>query len=217
MIKIVLIGASGFVGSAILGELLWRGYNLKAIVRDASTVMKNKDITLIEANVLEPMELNSVFDGCDVVISAFNPGWTNPNLYNDFLTGSKAIQNSVKRAKAKRLIVSGGAGSLYVADTLQVVDTITFPEKWKPGAMAARDYLDYLKMEQVLDWCFVSPALEMNLSTSGTRTGSYRLGLDTPVYDDNGRSIISVEDLAVAIVDEMENPVHHRKRFTVAY
>ena len=130
---------------------------------------------------------------------------------------SVIIQQYAKKANVKRMIVSGGSGSLYITPKIQVVDSEDFPEKWRAGASAARDYLNYLRNERELDWCFVSPALEMNLFTSGRRTGKYRTGLDTPVYDEEGRSIISVEDLAVAIVDEVEYPVHHRQRFTVGY
>lgn len=217
MTKIALVGTTGFVGSAILHELLWRDYRVTAIVHDAWDLKFKEHVNFVKANVLDPKEINGIFDEHDVVISAFNAGWTNPDIYHDFMTGSIIIQRYAKKANVKRLIVSGGAGSLYITDQLQVVDSKDFPEKWKAGALAARDYLNYLKEERELDWCFVSPALEMNLTTSGMRTGEYRIGLDTPVYDNNGRSIISVEDLAVAIVDEVENPSHHRQRFTVGY
>jgi uncharacterized protein len=217
MEKIALIGASGFVGSAILYELLQRNHKVTAIVRDIKSLRSNNNITFLNANVLNPKELSKALDGNDIATSAYNAGWTNPNLYNDFMIGSEIIQECVKHANINRLIVSGGAGSLYIIDNLQLVDKIDFPSRWKPGALAARDYLNYLKEEKELDWCFVSPAIEMNLSTSGIRTGTYRTGLDNPVYDQNGASNISVEDLAMAFVDEVENPKHHRQRFTVGY
>jgi len=150
------------------------------------------------------------------VISSFNAGWQNPNLYQDFLEGSRAIQSAVRQAGVKRLIVVGGAGSLYI-DGKQLVDSPDFPAAIKPGATAARDYLNELKNENEIDWVFVSPAIEMHPGTSGTRKGSYRMGTEIPVFDEQGKCVISAEDLAVAIVDELEQQAHHRVRFTVAY
>jgi len=161
--------------------------------------------------------LANALQGNDVVISAYNPGWTNPNIYDDFLAGSKAIQEAVKKSGVKRYITIGGAGSLFVAPNLQAVDTPDFPKEYYAGASAARDYLNIIKDEKELDWAFFSPAFEMHAGITTGRTGHYRLGLDTPVFDDNQRSILSVEDLAVVIADEAESPKHHQVRFTAAY
>ena len=215
--KIALIGASGFVGSAILKELLQRGHNVTAIARNTVKVIPAKNATVVSANVLNEAELSEALAGHDAVISAYNAGWTNPDLYHDFLKGSQTIQKAVKQSGTKRFIVVGGAGSLFIAPHQQIVDTEGFPKEWKPGALAARDYLNILKEESELDWTFLSPAVEMHQGTSGTRKGTYRTGLENPVFDEAGRSIISVEDTAVAIVDELENPKHIRQRFTVAY
>ena len=215
--KVALIGA-GFVGSAILKELTNRGHEVKVLVRnpDKVTVPNNK-VTVVAANALQANEVAEQVKGSDAVISAYNAGWTNPNLYHEFLQGSQAIQAGVKKAGVKRYIVIGGAGSLYVAPDTQLIDTPQFPADYITGASAARDYLNILKQEQELDWTFLSPAIEMHQGTSGERKGTYRKGLENPVFDANSRSIISVEDIAVAIVDELENPKHIRQRFTVAY
>lgn len=215
--KVALIGASGFVGSAVLNELLERGHQVTAIARHTENIKPGKPVITVSADVFQPAQLSRAVQGVDVVISAFNAGWTNPDLYSDFLKGSKAIQEAVKQAGVKRFIVVGGAGSLFIGPGQQIVDTEGFPAEWKPGALAARDYLNILKDETGLEWTFVSPAVEMHAGTSGKRTGMYRSGLDNPVFDDAKRSIISVEDLAVAITDEMETPKHIRQRFTVAY
>ncbi|WP_439516562.1 NAD(P)-dependent oxidoreductase [Sediminibacterium sp.] len=215
--KVALIGASGFVGNAILNELLQRGHQVTAIVRSANKISPAENVTVVVANVLNETELSNAIVRHDAVISAYNAGWTNPNLYHEFLQGSQAIQEAVKKSGIKRLIVVGGAGSLFVAPDQQIVDTEGFPEEWKPGALAARDYLNILKEEKELDWTFLSPAVEMHQGTSGIRKGTYRTGLDNPVFDENNRSVISVEDVAVAIIDELENPKHLRQRFTVAY
>jgi putative NADH-flavin reductase len=214
--KVALIGASGFVGKAVLNELLQKGHQVTAIVRDLNRLEPRDGLTIVKGDATNEQALAGVIEGNDAVISAFNAGWTNPNLYDDFLNGSKAIQAAVKNSGVKRLLVVGGAGSLYLEDK-QLVDSPDFPVEWKAGATAARDYLDELKKETVLDWVFLSPAIEMHPGTSGIRKGVYRTGGEHPLFDDAGRSIISVEDLAVAIVDEVEQAKHSRQRFTVAY
>ena len=216
--KVALIGASGFVGSAILKELLDRGHEVKAIVRDVAKVKAaGANLQVAAANALNEDEVAAAVAGYEAVISAYNPGWTNPDLYREFLQGAQAIQAGVKQAGLKRLIVIGGAGSLYVAEGVQAVDTPAFPNEWKAGATAARDYLHLLKQEEELNWTFLSPAMEMHPGTSGLRKGTYRTALENPVFNDEGRSIISVEDLALAVVDELERPKHQQQRFTAAY
>jgi putative NADH-flavin reductase len=216
--KIALIGASGFVGSAILKETLNRKYQVTAIVREPEKIDGNDSgLQKLKADVMDTGYLSELLKGHDVVISAYNPGWTNPNIYDDFLKGAQSIQQAVKKSGIKRLITIGGAGSLFIAAGLQLVDSRDFPSAWKPGALAARDYLDIIRKDKELDWTFISPAIEMNPHLAHKRTGKYRTGLDSPVFDENKKSIISVEDLAVAVVDEAEKPAHIRQRFTVAY
>lgn len=215
--KIALIGATGFVGTTILNELVSRGHNVTAVARNTEKLQASDLIHPVKADATNEDELAAAVKGHDAVISSYNAGWANPNLYDDFLAGSKAIQSAVKKSGVKRLFIVGGAGSLYVADGLQLIDTPQFPAEWKPGALAARDYLNVIKEEKELDWTFLSPAIEMHHGTSGVRKGNYRKGLETPVFDENNRSIISAEDMAIAIVDEIEHPQHIRERFTVAY
>ena len=216
--KVALIGASGFVGSQVLKELVDRGHQVTTITRNPDkVVLEDSQITSVKGDVLNSDEVANLVAGHDAVISAYNPGWTNPDLRNEFLKGAQSIQAGVKQSGVKRLLVVGGAGSLEVAPGVQLVDTPQFPEEYKAGAGAARDYLNTLKNESDLDWTFLSPAIEMHPGTSGVRKGTYRTGLDNPVFDENGRSILSVEDLAVAIVDEIEQPKFVKKRFTVSY
>lgn len=214
--KIAIIGATGFVGSVILNELVSRNHEVTAIARNPKND-GNANITWEKADINNAEKLSNIITGHDVVISAFNPGWTNPNLYTDFIEGSKAVQEAVKKSGVKRFITIGGAGSLYVAPDLQAVDTPDFPKEYYAGATAARDYLNSLKEEKDLDWAFFSPAFEMHQGITTGRTGKYRLGLERPVFDENQRSILSVEDLAVVIADEVETPTHHQVRFTAAY
>ena len=215
--RVVLIGASGFVGSKILDELTDRGHSVKAIARRVDKIPPH-DHTEIEAvDVFKTDQLVNTINAADAVVSAYNAGWQNPDLYRDFLAGSKAIEKAVQLAGVKHFIVIGGAGSLYDGDNRQLVDAPGFPEQFKPGALAARDYLNELKQNTSINWTYFSPAIEMNPSTSGMRKGSYRTGLEHPVFDENNRSVISAEDVAVAIVDELEEPRFVQKRFTAAY
>jgi putative NADH-flavin reductase len=215
--KVALIGASGFVGSCILNELLSRGHQVTGIVRNVEKVsLKNDLLTLKETDVTDIDLLVDAISGVDAVISSYNAGWTNPNLYHDFLEGSKGIQKAVKTAGIDRLIVIGGAGSLQI-DGKQLVDGPDFPESIKPGATAARDYLNFLKDEKKLKWTFFSPAIEMHQGGASGRTGVFRLGTTSPIFNEQRRSILSPEDVAVAVVDELEQNKHIQQQFTAAY
>lgn len=213
--KVVVIGGTGFVGSKLINEFTERGHEVKTIVRDASK-LTNERVTFVEKDVLKD-DISADLNNADVVVSAFNAGWTNPNLYNDFINGSQAIEKAVTNSGVKRYVVVGGAGSLQDEKGNDLVDAPDFPAQIKPGATAARDYFKSLKENQNLDWTFFSPAMEMHPGTSGVRKGIYRTGLNHPVVDTDGRSILSVEDVAVVIADEIENPKHIKQRFTAAY
>jgi len=216
--KIALIGATGFVGAHVLSELTDRGHHVTAIARDITKIdTSNELVDAVIADVSNEENLIEVVKDHDAVVSAYNAGWTNPDLYNEFLKVSQTIQSGVTKAGVKRLLVVGGAGSLEVAPGLQLIDTPQFPEAYKAGAGAARDYLNILKKDTVLDWTFLSPAIEMHPGTSGRKKGSYRTELNNPVFDDKGKSVIAVEDLAVAIADELESPQFIKQRFTVGY
>ncbi|MFM9989748.1 NAD(P)-dependent oxidoreductase [Flavobacterium sp.] len=214
--KIAIIGATGFVGTNLLNELSNRNHEITAIARNPKD-SEQENVTYVKADVLNIDELSDILKNHDAVVSAYNPGWTNPDIYNDFMAGSKAIQEAVKKSGVNRYITIGGAGSLFVAPNLQAVDTPNFPKEYYAGATAARDYLNIIKEEKDLDWAFFSPAFEMHQGIATGRTGKYRLGLENPVFDENQRSILSGEDLAVVIADEVETPKHHRVRFTAAY
>lgn len=212
--KIALIGATGFVGSALLKELLARGHSVRALLRDPAKLAAQPGLELHQVDATQAEAVAAAVQGVDAVLSAYNPGWGHPALFEEFLRGSAAITAGVKQAGVKRLLVVGGAGSLYVAPGLQLVDTPQFPEQWKAGALAAREALNRIRQESELDWSFVSPPAHLE---PGERRGSYRLGGDELLADAHGHSGISVADLALAIVDELESPRHSRQRFTVAY
>ena len=212
--KIALIGGTGFVGSAVLTELLSRGHQVVALARNPAKFSAQSGLSVVPADVLDPAQVAMAVAGVDAVISAYNPGWTEPQIHDLFLQGSQAILDGVKQAGGKRVLVVGGAGSLYVAPGLQLVDTPQFPAEWKQGALAARELLNRIKLETTLDWTFLSPPI---LLAPGERTGQYRVGADTPLPGvGEAPSGISAADMAVAIVDEIETPKHVQKRFTVA-
>ncbi len=216
MKKVAVIGATGFVGKQVVNELANRGYAVNAIARDSSKVEEKDNVAAISADVNNVEELAKVLKGNDAVINTFNAGWTNPNLYDDFLNGSRNIEKAVEQSGVKRFITVGGAGSLFI-DGNQLVDGPDFPADIKPGATAARDYLNEIKQNKTLDWTFFSPAIEMHQGTAGVRKGTYRTALENPVFNEEGRSILSVEDVAVALVDELEQNNFVRQRFTAAY
>lgn len=211
--KVALIGASGFAGSAILTEGVSRGYEITAIARNTDKIAKEAGVTAIAADINNVDALAAALTDHDVVINSFNAGWTNPNLYNDFIKGCENIQEAVKKAGIKRYFTIGGAGSLFI-DGKQLVDSPEFPKEYYPGASAARDYLTALRNEQELDWTFLSPAINLH---PGERTGRFRIGTESPVFNDEGKSDISTADLAVAIFDELENNRFVKARFTLGY
>ena len=217
MKKVAVIGATGFVGTQVVKELANRGYFVNALARNTSKIEESENVKAVTADIYNTSELAEILKGNDAVISTFNPGWTNPNIFEDFLKGAESIEKAVEESGVKRFIVVGGAGSLYIAEGLQLIDTPEFPAEIKPGAEAARQYLEMIKKNEVLDWTFFSPAIEMHQGTAGVRKGTYRTALENPVFDENGRSVLSVEDVAVALVDELENNQFVKQRFTAAY
>lgn len=220
MKNVALIGASGFVGSALLNELLTRGHHVTAILRDASKIkVASPFLTVVEVDVADSAEITRICRGKDAVISALNAGgWTNPNLYEDTLRLYPLVLNAVKAAGVSRILIVGGAGTLFIAPGVRLVDSGLLPAEWIPGVKATGEfYLNTLMKETEIDWVNLSPAGNLGNLQAGTRTGKYRMGKDDLLVDEKGESFISVEDYAVAMIDELETPKHHKERFTVAY
>ncbi len=206
--KIAIIGATGLVGSKLLSESLHRGHEVTAIVRNPERLPTHPKIRAAKGDVTNPAELAPLVAGHDVVISAFNPG------KDERGTGTRSIIDAVKRSGVERLLVVGGAGTLEIAPGKRLVDQPDFPAQWKDGALRTAAFLDQLREETELDWAFVSPAAML---APGERTGHYRVGGGQFMTDSDGESRISLEDYAVAMLDETERPHHHRKRLSVAY
>ena len=219
MKNVVLIGASGFVGSAILNEALNRGHRVTAVVLNPGKIsVRHPNLTVVGADAPGPDTLANLAKGRDAVISAYNPGWANPSQYEETLENYPKIVEGAKRSGVKRLLIVGGAGTLFVKPGVRLVDTGTLPEAWLPGVKSLGEfYLNTLMKEQEIDWVFFSPAGNLGNMGPGVRTGKYRLGKDDMLFDEKGESFISVEDYAVAMIDELEQENHHRERFTAAY
>lgn len=210
---IALIGATGFIGSAILKEALARGHRVTALVAHPEKLAPAGALTPVGTDVLDQDRLATQLKGHETVISAFS-GHAQGDTYGYYMRGIRSIVAAVKQANVQRLLVVGGAGSLEVAPGVTVLDSPEFPAEWKQSAEGARDALKMLREEPHLNWTMLSPSA---IIAPGERTGRFRLGTDQLLADAKGESRISVEDYAVAMIDELEKPAHARKRFTVGY
>jgi len=216
MKNIVIIGASGFVGSAILKEALDRGHKVTAVVRHPEKVTAvHKNLVVKRGDVSLSDTVTDLFKGADAVISAYNPGWQNPAIAEETTKVYRYIIDGVRQAGVARFLVVGGAGSLFVSHGIRLMDAGVMPEFILPAVRALADiYLIDLMAEKSIDWVFFSPAGNLE---QGSRTGKFRLGKDDLIVNEAGESKISVQDYAVAMIDEVEKPAHHKERFTIGY
>ncbi|NYI04642.1 NAD(P)-dependent oxidoreductase [Allostreptomyces psammosilenae] len=229
-----VIGATGTIGSRVVTEALGRGHRVTAFSRDASAIHDPREnLTWASVDVLDAAGIARVLPGLDVLISAFQPG----NGANDiadtirrsiadptvYATAARALLTALESHPRTRLIVIGGAGSLEVApgvvradhDELlhEALDAIGLPREYAAAVRGHRDALNVLRTSNRL-WTYFSPAEQI---APGERTGRFRIGGDQPVLDADGLSRISVEDAAVALVDEVELPRFVQRRFTIGY
>lgn len=202
--KVAVIGIRGRVGSRLATELLLRGHSVTGIGRSPVKIDPRPGVTLKQGDATQSLTLAPLLAGHDAVLSASRFQTSDAN----------ALITAVRKAGVKRLLVVGGAGSLEVAPGKALVDTPDFPEAYKVEARAGVKFLDTLRNEKELDWTYLSPSAELS---PGERTGKFRIGGDQLLVDSNGKSWISMEDFAIAMVDEVEHPKHSRRRFTVGY
>lgn len=205
MSHVAILGISGRVGSRIAAELLRRGHTVTGIARNVTDVPARPGLVVQSADAHQPQSLVPILRGHDAVISAmrFVGGITAP-----------ALITAATHAGINRVLVVGGAGSLLIAPRVALIDSPDFPASYKAEAAAGRFFLDALRTEPELEWTFLSPSA---LLEPGERTGRFRLGGDELLVDVQGKSHISMEDYAIALVDELEHPRHIRRRFTVGY
>ncbi|MCE7970032.1 MAG: NAD(P)-dependent oxidoreductase [Leptolyngbya sp. PLA3] len=202
--NVALIGATGNVGSRLLAELLGRGHQVTGIARDISTLPSRPGLHARSGDANRQAQLTPLLAGHDAVLSALKFATTD----------AASVIAAVKQAGVARLLVVGGAGTLEVAPGKALIDTPEFPAAWKPEAEGGRTFLARLRAERELDWTFLSPSADF---APGERTGRFRLGGDQLLVDAEGKSRVSMEDFAIALVDELEHPKHSRRRFTVGY
>lgn len=201
--KIAILGASGNVGSRLVAEALRRGHHVTAIARRADGQADTAQLTHIAADIRDP-SLPAKLQGQDVIISSIH--FTQAS--------SDDLLALVRASGVKRYLVVGGAGSLEAAAGKLVVDAPDFPAIYLDEARAGKNYLDVLRGIDDLEWTFLSPSA---LFVAGERTGHFRLGGDALLVGADGKSWISFEDYAIAMLDEIEEPRHRRQRFTVGY
>jgi uncharacterized protein len=211
--NIAIIGASGFIGSALTKEALARGHKVTALVGRPEKLQAQANLTALASDVMDVNKLTAQLAGADAVISAFS-GHAQSDILGYFVKGVGNIISAAKEAHVPRLLVVGGAGSLEVAPGALLIDSPNFPPQYKASAQGAQQALNMLRSETSLNWTMLSPAA---IIAPGERTGVFRTRLDQLITRDDGSSTISVEDYAVAMMDELEKPVHARRRFTVGY
>ena len=211
--KIALIGASGFIGSALREEALRRGHQVTALVSQPDKLNATAtNLSVKQVDVQNTAQLTEALTDADVVISAFS-GHAQDDIRGYYVQGVKSIIAAVKAADVARLVMVGGAGALRVAPDTLLIDTPAFPAEYKATALGAQDALA-LQAEPAVNWTMLAPAAEI---FPGERTGQFRLGQDDLLVDDQGNSRISVQDYAVALLDEVDQPQHEGQRFTLAY
>ena len=211
--KLVIYGASGKIGSAILAEALRRGHTATAVGRHPENIATPAGVTAVGGDARDAASIAATAAGADQAISAYSPQ-TGPQ--DDLTKNAHALLAGLERAGVGRVIVVGGAGSLEVAPGRLWVDDPAFTEAAKPRARAQKAALDVFRASPgaPVVWTFVSPAASIK---PGARTGVFRVGGDRLLVDAEGKSAISIEDYAIAILDEAERPAHPNRRITVAY
>src|SRR5579863_3429085 len=202
--KVAHIGGTGKVGGKILEELLRRGHTVTVIARHPEKMAARQGVTPKAGDITNPDRLAPLLGGHDAVISSA-----------PFLPGSSSkLLEAIRQSGVKRYLAVGGAGSLEVAPGKLLKDSGNIPPEWLPAINEATELLKLLRADKQLDWTFFSPAA---LIGPGERTGKFRLGGDQLITATDGKSSISYDDYAIAMVDELERPQHIRKRFTIGY
>ncbi|HTW47784.1 MAG TPA: NAD(P)-dependent oxidoreductase [Acidobacteriaceae bacterium] len=212
--NIVLFGASGMIGSRVLREAVSRGHSVKAVVRDPSRVAAERGVTVVKGDMTDAARVAEVVAGADAVVSAYSPG---QGTEKQLLPAVGTLVAGARQAGVKRVLIVGGAASLFVAPGVTVLESGHLPPEWLDIAKAHAEVLQWLRTSKAaaeLEWTYFSPA---GFIEPGERTGKFRVGKDDLIVDAQGQSRISAEDYAVALVDELEKPQHARQRFTVGY
>jgi putative NADH-flavin reductase len=208
-LKILLIGATGMIGSRVLAEATSRGHQVTAVTRHPEKIPVSANVRAVGLDATDSTALATLARDADVLVTATSPRGGGDPAIEAGAVGNSAI--TAARAAGRRLFVVGGAGSLNLPDGRPLAETL--PDAYRPEALAMRGVLNSLKASDV-DWTFFSPAA---MISPGTKTGAYRLGTTTLLSNAAGESRISAEDFADALVNELETPAHRRGQMTIAY
>lgn len=208
--NIIVIGASGFTGKPVVALALKQGHKVYAISRKG-TFDKHQNLKVIHKDINQWQEIKDEVKDADIIISNYNAGWDNPNFYDDFMKGSKATVEFAKFLK-KRIMIVGGASSLYHPDTNKQV-FYSAPKEMQVVVKGAFDLYEQLKNDKTFDWTFISPALDLN---GNPAKGNYNVGGDFVLFNEKKESSISVYDLADLLLKEALNATSHQKRITLA-
>lgn len=213
MTTIAVIGISGYVGGHIANEALRRGLDVIGVSRTGN-VATQPGLTRRTGDIADPTLINDLARNASVLVVATHAlNGDDPFLVDLVPSLLQAVSTS-----DARLGVVGGAGSLFVSSGTRLFDSPDFPEQFRGEAKAHAAVLEALQAStSSADWFYVSPAAGFGSYAPGERTGHFRVGGDTLLSDDEGNSFISGADFAVAFVDEIETPRHHRQRWSVAY
>jgi putative NADH-flavin reductase len=202
--NIVLAGATGNIGSRILDEALQRGHRVTGLTRDPAKLAARSRLQAKKANTTEVAAFADALKGHDAAILSVK--WNENDVHQ--------VLDALRRAGVKRCLFVVGAGSLLRSDGRSHFDHMAEkgiqPPTSKPAALALAE----VQKVTDLDWTAISPPASIQ---PGERTGKFHLGRDHLLEDDKGKSEISREDFAIAILDEIEKPKHIRQRFTAAY
>ncbi|WP_077622721.1 NAD(P)-dependent oxidoreductase [Sediminibacillus massiliensis] len=206
--KVGVIGASGKAGSLIAKEAVDRGHEVTGIVRNAFK-LKTKYMEVLEKDLFDLTA--SDLTEFDIVVDAFAPSTGQENL---FLEAGTLLIKALEQSST-RLIVVGGAGSLFIDETKEtrLLETREFPDFLRPTAEQQLETLKMLEQTKNLNWTYISPAV--SFEANGRRTGFYKKGTDYVIGNKRGKSHISYADYAIAVIDEIENEEHNKERFTV--
>ncbi|CAM2146418.1 NAD(P)-dependent oxidoreductase [Paraburkholderia tropica] len=219
--KIALLAATGRAGLTILAELVARGHSVVAVARNPSKLPEPLPgtVQVVRDDLGDAERLAQIIAGVDAVVSAFGPATSDPRFttdtsYTDQLVEvTERVIAAVDQAAIPRLLVVGGAGSLQFSPGVRVLESGHWPAPYVPIATSHVKAFAALRASTI-DWTYFSPPI---LIQPGERTGKFRLGKDDLIRDADGKSHVSFEDYAVAVVDELEQPQNRRARFTVGY
>jgi putative NADH-flavin reductase len=211
--KIAILGASGWIGSTIASEALARGHQVISVGRNVQGNQNTANNEYRNFDFRSNDELATAVNSADIVVASI--GGRVEGNHDIVSLAATRLLTELPTLDIERLIWVGGAGSLEVAPGKTLVSVPDFPAEYKDEALAQGAALNVFRSSSSeLNWLFVSPAADIH---PGTRTTQYRVGDDQLLVDDNGDSKISVEDYALAIVDQIEKPSKTTGRIGLAY